>query len=64
MWRTTIWTTHWNPVVRVVEDDLHIGGDDAGTCSLVEERLALLWPQVGELIAQHELDGCKTEGSD
>jgi len=44
-------TTHWNSVVRVVEDDLHIGGDDAGTCSLVQKRLTLLRPQVGELIA-------------
>ena len=48
-----------NPVVCVVECDLHVGVDDAGPAALMQQLLALLRPHVTELITQNKLYGWK-----
>ena len=48
--------------VRVVEDDLDVGGDDARPRPLVQKGLTLFRAQVRVLIAQHELYGVEEVG--
>lgn len=51
--------TYRNSVIRIVEDDFNVGGQDSGSSTFVQKRLSLLGTQMGEFVAQHELDGEK-----
>ena len=53
-------TTHRDPVVRVIKDNLHKGSDDTWPCAFMQQCLTLLWPHVTEFVWQDELDSWNT----